>query len=58
VDRETFDLTAKPDRQKVFFCELEEETESKREREREREREKIGGRERKRGGSLKPASKT
>jgi len=52
VDRETFDLTAKPDRQKVFFCELEEDGE------REREREREDRRKRKRGGSLKPASKT
>lgn len=47
VDRETFDLTAKPDRQKAFFCGLEEDGERKRRRKR------AGG-----GGSLKPASKT
>lgn len=33
VDRETFDLTAKPDRQKAFFCRLEKDGERGRKRE-------------------------
>lgn len=44
MDRETFDLTAKPDRQKAFFCGLEKDGErkSKKEREREGEKEREG----------------
>lgn len=38
MDRETFDLTAKPDRQKAFFCRLEKDGEREREKETERKR--------------------
>lgn len=42
VDRETFDLTAKPDRQKAFFCELEKDSVSEREKEGEKEERREG----------------